>query len=156
MAGKTTFAILDHSNETGTVSFWHSDLDAGNVDAYVNDGVGGALGDMRLALNALISGNHLRRTVTGTIISDTATIPGDSGAQRERKAQVNYRDTVTGKLYRLEIPTFNMTGAQAGTDVIDTSGPEWQAFITEFEANYTSELENAVQVVQVRHVGRSV
>lgn len=155
MAGRVTFSILDFSNEVGRVGMWTPDLDSGNVDSYVDDAPTGFLGDMRLALNDLIDGNHLRRTVTATIISDVATLPADPDAQRERKAMVTYRDTVTGKTYRLEIPTFNMEGAQAGTDVVDTSGANWQSFITQFEANFVSELGNAVEVVNVRHVGRA-
>ena len=155
MAGKITFAVLDYSNEVGSVQMWTPDLSSANVDTYVDDNALGALGDMRLALNDLISGNHLRRTVTATIISDTATLPADANAQRERKAQVTYRDTITGKTYRIEIPTYNMVGAQAGTDIIDTSGAEWTEFITQFEANFVSEVGNAIEVVTVKHVGRN-
>lgn len=155
MAGKVTFAILDNSNEVGTVRFYTPDLGTTNVDTYVSDTPTNALGDMRLALNPLILGNHLRRTVTATVIIDSPTVPADVNAQRERKALVTYRDLGNGKLYRLEIPTFSMVGAVTGTDILDLSHPDWANFVSEFEANFRSELGNAVQVVQAKHVGRS-
>lgn len=155
MTGRITFSILDHSNEVGSVRMYTPPLDASNIDAYVDDTVGGKLGNMRIVLNALIEGNHLARTVQATRIPDAATLPADESAQRERKAQVNYRDTVTGKSYHLEIPTFNMAGAEPGTDIIDKDHVAWAAFILAFEADFVSELGNPVQVTTVKHVGRS-
>lgn len=155
MAGRIVFSILDNSNEVGSMRLWTPDLDAANVDTYTNDNPTNALGDMRLALNPLIAGNHLRRSVTATTIVDVATLPVDPNAQRERKALVTYRDTVNGKTYRTEIPTFSMVGTVAGTDVIDLTQADWANFVSEFEANFVSELGNAIQVVSAKHVGRA-
>lgn len=155
MAGQTSYTLLDHSNEQSTVRFYTPDLNAGNIAAYVDDNVGGHLGDMRLAIAALSEMNHLRRAVVATRIVDNAVLPASASAQRERKALVTYRDTVTGKLYSITIPGFNMVGAEAGTDILDLDVAQWVAFVTVFEANFVSELGNAVQVVTAKHVGRS-
>lgn len=155
MAGSITFSVLDFSNEVGRTRMYTPDLNAANIADYVNDSAGGILGDMRLALNPLIDGNHLKRQVTAVTIVDNAVTPADASAQRERKALVTYRDTVTGKLYRLEIPTFSMVGAIPGTDVLDLTQLDWAAFVTQFETNFVSELGNAIQVVSAKHVGRA-
>lgn len=155
MAGQITWSILDNSNEVGRMRMYTPTLDAANIADYTNDSAGGALGDMRLALNPLIDGNHLKRQITAQTIVDSALIPADTGAQRERKALVTYRDTTTGKTYRLEIPTFSMVGVVPGTDVLDLTNADWVAFVTQFESNFVSELGNAVQVVTAKHVGRA-
>lgn len=155
MAGKMTFTLLDHSNEQSTMQLYTPDLNAGNIGGYTDDTLGGELGDMRLAISALSLMNHLRRSVVATQIVDVATLPADSNAQRERKALVTYRDTVTGKSYSLTIPGFNMVGAESGTDVLDLDVAQWVAFRTAFEANHVSELGNAVQIITAKHVGRA-
>lgn len=155
MAGSITFSVLDNSNEVGRMRMYTPTLNAGNIADYLNDSAGGKLGDMRLALNPLIDGNHLKRQITAQTIVDSASIPADTGAQRERKALVVYRDLTTGKLYRIEIPTFSMVGAIPGTDVLDLTNADWVTFVTQFEANFVSELGNAVQVVSAKHVGRA-
>lgn len=155
MAGSITFSVLDNSNEVGRMRMYTPTLNAANIATYTNDSAGGVLGDMRLALNPLIDGNHLKRIVTASTVVDNATVPADTGAQRERKALVTYRDTSTGKLYRLEIPTFSMVGAIPGTDVLDITQADWVTFITQLETNFVSELGNAIQVVSAKHVGRA-
>lgn len=154
MAGKITFSILDNSNETGRVQIHTPTLDGSNIGTYTDDTLGGALGDLRLAISALIEGNHLQRTITAEKIVDAAVLPANPSAQRERKASVTYRDVVTGKLYRVEIPTFNMAGAEPGTDILDLDVPAWAAFVAAFENYGRSELENNIQVIQAKHVGR--
>lgn len=155
MAGAITYSFLDHSGETGSMRLYTPDLNAGNIGTYTDDGVGGALGDMRIALSALTLGNHKKRTVVASVIADVAVNPTDPSAQRERKAMVTYRDLVTAKLHRVEIPAFDMTGAVPNTDILDVSGIEWQAFILLFEASFVSPLGNAIAFVGARHVGRS-
>lgn len=155
MAGSITLSILDHSGEVGRMRLYTPDLDGTNVASYTSDTPTNALGDIRLALNPLIAGNHLQRTVTATVITDAATLPADVNAQRERKAQVSYRDTVSGKLYRFEIPTFSMVGVNQGSDQIDLTQADWAAFVSAFEADFVSPEGNAVEVVSAKHVGRS-
>lgn len=155
MTNYMTLTLLDHSNEQSTVRIPIPDLDAANIDDYVNDNLGGALGDIRLAMAGLSSMNHLRRTVQATTIVDAATLPADANAQRERKALVSYRDVVTGKLHSLTIPGFNMTGAEQGTDILDLDVPLWVAFVTAFEAWAQGEGGGAVEVISAKHVGRA-
>lgn len=155
--GKVTFTILDYSGESSTVSFYTPAITSGNYDAIVNDGVGGAVGDLRIAMNALIAGNHLRRIVNAETFNDTAVLPTDPNAQREIKARFVYRDTVNGELGSFEIPTADLTVlAQQGTDVIDLAGTEVAAFVSAFEADFRSRDGNAVEVQSGQIVGRSI
>lgn len=156
MAGSMSFTMIDNSNERTTIQFNTPDLNSGNIDDTVNDGIGGDLGDMRLALSALSLANHEKRSVVAVrVIEPNADAPADPNAQRERVAVVTYRDTVTGRYETRSIPAFNMVGVVTGTDVIDTSGVQWQAFITVLEANHVSNIGNPIQFISARHAGRS-
>lgn len=155
MTGKMTLTLLDFSNEQSTIQLYTPVLNAGNIADYTNDTVGGALGNMRVAISALTLGNHLRRSVVATLISDVGELPTDPNAQRERKALVTFRDTVTGKLGSLTIPCFNMVGAESGTDILDIDLPQWVAFRALLEANHPSDVGNPIQMITAKHVGRA-
>lgn len=155
MAGLMTFTLIDHSNEQSTVRLYTPDIDGTNIAAYSDDTLGGNMGDMRLAISALSEMNQLRRQLVALKIADAATLPASASAQRERKALVTYRDTVTAKLYSITIPGFNMVGAEQGTDILDLDVAQWVAFRAAFEANHVSELGNPVQIVSAKHVGRA-
>lgn len=156
MPSKVTFQILDYSGETGSVGFWLPTLTAANFDANVNDTVGGAVGDLRIAMNALINGNHLQRTVNAATFKDTAVQPTDPYAQREIKGRFVIRDTVTAELGSFEIPCIDLSVvAQQGTDVIDLEEVAVAAFVAVLEADYVSRDGNPIEVVSAQIVGRS-
>lgn len=150
------FSILDYSNEVSRVGFYLPQLSAANYDAVVDDLAGGVVGDMRLAMNALIKGNHLRRQVTAEVFQDAATLPGDPYAQRELKGRFSYRDTVNGELGSFEIPTIDLdVVGQQGTDVIDLEEVAVAAFVAVVEANCVSRDGNAIEITSAEVVGRS-
>lgn len=153
--GSTTVAFLDHSGERGVVRFHHPDLNILNVEAYTDGVPLNAYNNLVSALDDLVIGERDKETVNAQIINHGAALPGDISAQRERKAMVTYRDTVTGTLGRFEIPTFNMIGSVLGTDVLDISGAEWQALVVVCEASYRSPLLNPIVILSARHVGRA-
>lgn len=153
---KVTFSILDYSNEVSTVGFYLPTLNAGNYAAIVGDGVGEAVGDIRIAMNALIKGNHLRRTVTAETFNDAATLPADPYAQRELKGYFEYRDTVTGELGSFELPTVDLdVVGQQGTDVIDLEEVSVAAFVAVVEAECVSRDGNPIEITSARVVGRN-
>lgn len=157
MPAKVNFSILDNSGETGRVSFWLPDVTGANYDTVAADLVGGNIGDIRLAMNPLILGNHLRRTMTSEIYTDTAVLPASGFAMREVKARFTYRDTVTAELGSFEIPTFDAgSHATAGTDVLDLTGGDLAAFVSAVEANARSRDGNAIEIVSAILVGRNV
>ncbi len=154
---KVTFSILDKSNEVGRVGFYLPEMDGANYETVSSDLVLGNVGDIRLAMNDIILGNHLRRVVTSDIYEDSAVLPASGFAQREFKAQFTYRDTVTAETYTFEVPTFDTgTYAQDGTDVLDLSSGNLLAFKNAVEGNAVSRNGNAIEIVSARIVGRSI
>lgn len=154
---KVTFSILDYSNEVSTVGFYLGTISSANYDSVVNDGPGGAVGDIRLAMNGIISGNHLRRTVNAETFNDAAVLPTDPYSQRELKGYFEYRDTVTGEVGSFEVPTIDLdVVGQQGTDVIDLEEIAVAAFVTAVEANAVSRDGNAIEITSARVVGRSI
>ena len=155
---KVTFSILDKSNEVGRVGFYLPDMDNTNYETVSSDLVLGNVGDIRLAMNDIILGNHLRRSVTSDIYEDAATLPASGFAQREFKAQFTYRDTVTAETFTFEVPTFDTgTYAQDGTDELNLAdGGNLEAFKDAVEANAVSRNGNAIEIVNARIVGRSI
>lgn len=157
MGGKITYSVLDNSAETSSVGFHTADLDAANIDAWVDDSPTGLLGQLRLLLSALIIGNHRQRTVTAAVIPDgDVQPPANAFAQRERKAVVTMLDAVNGKYFRHEIPTFGDAGVEAGTDILDLDVVAWAAYVAFIEANCLSPDGNAFTVVNAKHVGRNI
>lgn len=156
MPAYVTHSLIGFSGEGSSVRFYLPDVTAANYDDVAGNGVGDNVGDLRLALAAMTLLNFVRHTVTTEQYADAGTLPNDPYAQREIKLLVSYRDTVTSKLYRLEIPGPDLSAlAQAGTDVVDhTSNITAAAFVTAFEANAASVDGNPVTVEGMRIVGR--
>ena len=151
--GLITFSIMDESKELGTVAFHTPPLGIGNVETYTSDLPTNAMGDMRLALNPLVLGNHWKRTVTAVTVVDTTTYPTNANAQRERKARVTYIDSEGGK-YHIEIPTYSMVGKISGQDDIDLTQSDWANFVTRFETDFVSPAGHPITVLSAKHVGR--
>lgn len=156
MTGKVTIGIIDNSEEVSSTGLHTPVLNAGNIATYLDNTLGGALGDYRLAVSALSLGNITKATVVAQTFPEAdQSPPADTNAQRERKALVTYQDTVTGKKYTTSIPAFNMAGVSTGSDAIDLSNPLWAAFVLVVESNYQSELGNSIVVLSAKHVGRA-
>mgnify|MGYP001049092388 CR=1 FL=1 len=156
MPGKVTYTYIDNSNEKSSLGLYTPDLDAANIVDYTDDGVGGILGDMRLALSAITLCNNFARIVTATRIQDVATLPTDQNAQRETKAEFSYRDTLTGFLSSFSVPGIDRSLiVSQGSDIIDMDNVLVAAVISLFEANFVSRAGNPVEVVGVRHIGVS-
>lgn len=157
MSGKVSFTLLDNSNESSTVAYHIPDLGAGNIADWVDDTPTGLLGQLRVLISALVIGNHKQRVVTAAVIPDgDVEPPADPYAQRERKALVTMLDSVNGKYFRHEIPTFGSVGVEPGTDILDKDAVAWAAYIAFIEANCVSPYGNAFTVSNIKHVGRAI
>lgn len=156
MPGLVNYTILDSSNETSRVSFHLPDITAANYEGATGDGIGESVGEVRLALNPLILGNHLRRTVTSDVYVDAAVLPA-AGAMREIKARFTYRDTVNARLGSFEVPTFDAaTYGTQGTDILDLTQTDLAAFVTAVETHMRSRDGNTIQIVSGEIVGRNI
>lgn len=156
MPGHVNFSILDSSGETSRVGFHLTDINAANYEGATGDNVGQSVGDLRIAMNPLILGNHLKRTVVSDVYTDAAVLP-PAGAMREIKARFTYRDTVNARLGSFEVPTFDAaTYGSQGTDILDLTQAGLAAFVTAVEAAAVSRDGNAIQIVTGEVVGRNI
>lgn len=157
MTSQTTFAFVDHSGEVSRVSFSHLDLDAGSVDGYTSTVITDELGALKAAIDALTLLNETQITVGAANILSPPTLPADENAQREQGLLIKYVDLSNNKKYRFTIPGIDRTlVAQSGTDIVDFANNVLvAALVATFEANYTSELGNAVSVYAASLVGRN-
>jgi hypothetical protein len=143
---------LDASGEQSHVRFQGASLSAANFDAQV------ALQDaLELAIADLVLGTKHKRTREASSAILSSTLPGVA-AQREVKWLVVYHDNVTGKKYRLEIPTADTSLLVAGSDRIPSTAAEYIAFKDALE-DYVLQGEtpdNAVVLDYIQLVGRNL
>lgn len=150
---RTSFQLTDHSNEKSNATVYTVNLTAANFDAQAT---------LRTSLMGSINNlsiGQLSRVTVSDIPVDSPGIPGNPFAQRELKWLVSYRDTVTGKMYQMEIPAANLTDNLAGnTDNANLASDDWVAFINAFEAyaRAPDNIINTVEVVSARMVGRNI
>lgn len=150
MTSRLVLTYLDHSLEKSTVQFRGVSLAAANFDAQVT-----LAGNLETAVAALTNGTlHKRTRVASEAV--IATGAPAAGVQREAKYMVTYRDNVTGKKYRLEIPCADLSILEEGTDRVSHTHAAWTGFQTAFEAYVLSEAGNAVVLEEIIHVGRNL
>lgn len=146
------FTVLDNSEEQSRMSFFFGPVTALTIAAFLTQ-----FGALRDATQDIILGTIIQDQWSGDITQYTKSVPSDVNAQRERKAQVTYEDTTTHALYRLEIPTIDLTGRmQPLSDLLDLTETDIAAWITAFEDLCKSPEGNAVSVLKIRAVGRSI
>lgn len=149
--GKYDVSYRDYSNEISTFGVYIPELNAGNFAS-----VGTAVQALGTATNNLSLGQPAKSALIAQINTISAAAPSDVNAQRERKWLVTYRDTVTNRLYSLEIPCADLAGGNlvANSDLANLASTEWAAWVTAFEAVALSWEGNAVEVLRAQHVGR--
>jgi len=151
--GKYSVSYRDYSGETSPFSVYTAEINAGNFAA-----TGTALQTLGTATNNLSRGQPAKSTLIAQINTISGANATDPVAQREMKWLVTYRDTVTERLFTLEIPCADLTAANlaGNTDEANLASTEWAAWVTAFEAIAVSQDENAVEVVSARFVGRNL
>ena len=156
MPAYVTHSLIGYSGEQSGVKFYLPDVTAAHYDDVTGNGPTDNVGALRLGLAAITLLNYTRHTVTTEQYGDAGTLPSSPYAQREIKLLVSYRDTVTSKKYRVEIPGPNLANlAQAGTDVVDhVNNIVAAAFVAVMEANAVSPDGNTIAVEGMRIVGR--
>jgi hypothetical protein len=144
---------LDYSLEPSNNKLVITQLTAGNVVAQL------ALVDTLIsAMQAITLGQLRTSKVTYRDQIQDSTTPTDPTAQREMKWLVKYHDTTTGKKYRTEIPTADLTGTNLVTnsDLANLADTQIAAFVTAFEAVVTDPDTglNSVAVDEIEFVGK--
>jgi len=159
MTGKITFNYIDNSGERSGFGVYTPTLDATNIADYTDPTLGGALGDLRLAVAAITLCNEVSQSVQAAQFVENATIPTNNFAQRENKLLVQYQDTVVPVIRgSLEIPgPNNSLLTQPNTDEVDFTGNALMiALVAALEANYVSKIGNPIVVTGARLVGRNI
>lgn len=155
MAGWTNFRYADYNNEQSTVTYNIPEVTAATFDGIF--GAGGVVQDLLTATDGISLGNMVY--TSSVVQAGPGATPGPAGsafAQRELKWFATYTDTVTGKLHHLEIPCPDLALLVPNTDLLNVAAGAGQAWVTAFETNARSPEGNAVQVVNVRVVGRNL
>lgn len=147
-------SMLDYDSEIGTARMNMSELTAGNFLAQSTKIATLQAAIQGVCLSALSSYKYGNRITSPTI--DRATM---AYIQRESKFLVQYRDTVTGSRHSVQIPCADLIshldpGDHAHARIGD--GGHVDAFITAFEAVALSPQGNAVDVLEITHVGRNL
>jgi hypothetical protein len=150
--------MIDNSGEGTATRFYLPAVTGANYDDVVGNGIGDNVGDLRIATAILTLCNYTKHSVTTEVYTDVGTLPSSPYAQRELKLLVRYIDAVNGKRSTLTIPGPDLsTLASPGTDIVDhVSNAVAAAWVAVFEANAASPDGNAVEVVGMQIVGRSV
>jgi hypothetical protein len=151
MAVKVKFGMIDHSAESCGPSLYFDDTDAPDFsDAYTAAGLVGT------ALNLLTDCGFTRTTLSAIVAAANDGPPAAVHAQREIAIRVTYKDTVTGRYERFDIPgPVDGVYPGTGTDVIPLDNIAAAAFIAVFEAQCVSQDGNAVEVTHIQLVGRN-
>lgn len=137
--------------EKGRCRFNIVDLTAANLVA-----TQALLATLLAATQAIVLGELNRERI---VLSDTlsSSAPAaSSAAQRENKWLVRYTDTVTHRIFKGEIPTADNSLLANNSEFLDLSAGVGLAFKNAFEAVVKSIAGNAVQVISVQWVGRTV
>jgi len=154
MPSEYALSFEDYSKERSNMRIVITQLTAGNVAAQE-----ALLGTLLSAIQAITLGAVRTETVLWRKDEVDVAAVTDPLAQREIKGLVGYHDDVTGKKYRVEIPTLDLVtvGLVAGSDLVDLADPQAAAFVSAFEAVATDPDTglNTVTVDYIRFVGRN-
>lgn len=166
MAGFGSFTLIDHNREKSTVQFY-----TGNVTAASLPGLLTQFGALRAAVEGITLGVVSQESLKVFDTKLANVPPADANAQRERKWLVVYEDVTAffddpvnaipnegyRKVFTFEIPTAELTGRLLpNSDEADLANAGVTAFITAFEAVARSPYGGAVNVLQLRAVGRNL
>lgn len=147
--------FVDYSKEQTTVNFNLADVasDGSNWDTLVSD-VASQLALTKAAVDAITGLFHVDTSVrVGKVYEDTPISYPDYGHDREIAVRFTYQDDVTGKLYRFDIPDPTDIFVSNGDDV-DMTKLGVIALKALVDADWRSELGNAVTLISGRKVGR--
>lgn len=151
--GRIALSYMDYGDETATFSIDTDESDGAGLDA-----MDALLDTLKTTAEALMISPSLMTDTRMYRINAAAEGPSASQlAQRECKLLVIGRDSVTGKPKRAELPCFDLTELSAvSKDTVDITAGAGLAFLNALEAVWVNTATgNAVEVLEMRHVGRN-
>lgn len=152
MASECEFTYQDYSKEISKARFKINAITAANFDATVS---------LVNALSAAILGCQVENALQSKkVIAQnnfiTRAPATDKASQRETKWLMTLEDATLHTLSRHEFPLADSQYVQANTDFMDLSDGVGEALKTAVEAVVLSPAGNAVLLVSVQYVGRSL
>lgn len=145
-------SYLDYSGERSSVSFNVATPSGATFDYDAWDLVIDGITDVIDAVSIMRRGPVNARTLIDT---GSHELPADEEAQRELGLRIFYYDETTLKKFHLTIPGPELAlFVIPGTDVVDLTGTEMAALVTEFESNVLSPDLNAIEITHAAVVGR--
>jgi len=150
-----TMTFVDHSKEQTRVSFNLTPIlaDGTNWDTTISD-VGSQLALSKAAIDAITGLNHVATGVNVPRFYEDSPITYPAyGHDRELAVRFTYQDDVTGKLYRFDIPD-PVDIFSDNSDDVDMGNALVIALKAIVDADWVSELGNAVTLISGRKVGR--
>ena len=146
---RATFQFVDYDGEVSTVGVHTANLTAANFDAQAT------LRDtLEAAIEAVVIGPRKKTTATAFEESIAVTQATDPFAQRETKWLVRMVDP-NGNPVSVEIPTADLSLLVTNGRNMDPASSEYIALAAAIEAYVLSNDLEAVQVVEIVHVGRN-
>lgn len=150
--GKAVLTYVDHNAEVSTVKYTGPLLNASNFDATML-----LIDDLVTATDNVSTGAQKKDERTATVTYSDPEPPADEYAQRETKWLVLYKDAVLYDRHTVEIPCADLSLLSATSPgVMDITAGAGLAFVQAFEAYVRSPANNAVEVVEIRNVGRNI
>lgn len=111
---------------------------------------------VRLAMDTLTLLNETRLTYEMVAHTANPVPPASVLAQREGGIRFTYSDSVTGKLYRFDLPGVDQSAYRtSGTDDVDLTQTDIATFVSAFNAHCVSPDGNAVTIVSGRFYGKN-
>lgn len=110
---------------------------------------------IKAGILALTTFNFTRTTASVAVETSAGGLPTDVMAQRESRFRVFYQDAVNLKKYHLDLPCADLDEMALGTDMLDLSSINVQAFVVPAELYIKSELGNAINILGIQYVGKN-
>jgi len=151
--GKLIITYEDYTNEKSTVTVPTDSQDAASLAAFET-----ACDTLKAAFEALM--------IAPSVFAETrvysAEVPNEGGSsnplnQRETKLLISGKTETTGKIRRLEMPGFDLTELSAvNRGEVDITAGVGLALLTALEVVwFDATLNEAIEVTEMRHVGRN-
>jgi len=144
-------SMRDYSGETSSFAVLGADMSAATYNDILND-----IADLEDAIEGVTLGTIARGVIEAVVTEGSQANPTNVWAQRENKWMIEYADTVTGDVFRRELPTADLSLLRPGSELMDLSTGAGLAFKEAFEAYVTSEDGNPVEIQRVYYVARDL
>jgi hypothetical protein len=152
MTSQVSFTFRDYADEPSNVSLHIEEVDAAGFDGAVS-----GKSDLLTAIQGVTLGEYYKSFMSVDIDKGLPTPSSNPLAQREIKWLVRCYDTVNSDLVTFELPCADLSLLETtNEDKLDISAGAGAALVTAIEANVLSKAGNAVSVIEVLVVGRSL